>query len=450
MDTCQQLIDNIIEVIHTKEYVKKPEKEFIRKNIGPIRKYANAHENKCIDRMIKIVSASIKALSAIRADDRQILRNIEKPIMTAIEKYKDDLDAEDSTEDSTEDNTEDSTEDSTEDVEDDSDGVIEDDTEVDLTPDAVERKLDNAVPKYRVYDKDHPMKGVTYSGPKKKYQVKLGDIDTYSIDLSVACKKIMESHNLKKSKTLSERSVNEKKSFRYLNYFFISYWDKNEPYFDIQHIISSMDLKESSWRDKYAKFKSKIVHYIWHKNEYGGYILRELINETTMYELYLSSNCDLSVSFKKDVAKIITELRKAGKLEITGEHIALKKEPIETIYYDDEPVVLTRNQHIINHQKYPDDRQLQAFTDNKAYFDYLTHKEDLQHAETMKDKDLALKDKDIALKDKDLALRDKDIRLEGVRLQIEEQKQTNIELQLRAAKLYMPNNQPSTPKKTKK
>jgi len=146
-----------------------------------------------------------------------------------------------------------------------------------------------------------------------------------------------------------------------------------------------------------------------------------------MYELFLSSNSNLSVSFKKDVAKIITELRKAGQLEITNEHIALKKEPIETIVYDDEPIVLANDRHIFNHQK-RSDGQLQEFIDNKAYFDYLIHKDDLQHAAMMKDKDIVL------VKIQCLDSIDKQIQLEEIKLQVKKQEHDTLELQFRMTK----------------
>ena len=202
----------------------------------------------------------------------------------------------------------------------------EDDVDEDLTVDEIEKKLDKKILKYEKFNENehNPMKGVSYLSGKKtwrfrpKKESKKKEVTNQSLDVIVG--EAIKNSLPENSKVFSELKM---KWFPYQKHFFISYWDNNEIYFDIQHIISVLNLKEASWSKKYKKFKSTIIGYKWHKNEFGGYICRGLINETTMYELVLSSNCPLSKVFKKDVANILTRLRKAGKLEITNDAIIM-------------------------------------------------------------------------------------------------------------------------------
>ena len=69
---------------------------------------------------------------------------------------------------------------------------------------------------------------------------------------------------------------------------------------------------------KYNKFSDNIIGYCPIKNAFGGYTIREFINEETMYQIILSSNSEFSKSFKKDVSKILCQLRKDEQLIITN------------------------------------------------------------------------------------------------------------------------------------
>jgi hypothetical protein len=96
-----------------------------------------------------------------------------------------------------------------------------------------------------------------------------------------------------------------------------------QPLFDIQHIIQLTDSKKTNAYDKYNKFKDKIMHYGFKKNQYGGYILKEFIPEEAMYGIILSSNSEFSKGFKSDVSKLLAELRKQTGLIIEGDQLKL-------------------------------------------------------------------------------------------------------------------------------
>ena len=76
-----------------------------------------------------------------------------------------------------------------------------------------------------------------------------------------------------------------KATFNYQNNDSVIYWYNNDPYFDIQHIINVLELKGQTIKKKYNEFSKDVQYMILHKNEFGGYIIRELINEQTMYRI---------------------------------------------------------------------------------------------------------------------------------------------------------------------
>ena len=80
-------------------------------------------------------------------------------------------------------------------------------------------------------------------------------------------------------------------------------------------------MTNASFNKKYNEFKHEIKLYKWHPNQYGGFYLRELIPERTLYKLILSSNSKISKTFKNDVSEILENLRKEDQLEITNEKI---------------------------------------------------------------------------------------------------------------------------------
>lgn len=198
----------------------------------------------------------------------------------------------------------------------------EDDINEELTTDEIENKLDSKIPKYNKYDKNHPMQGVTFNEKNNNFRLQYKNYDSNATNFTTACEKIKEKITPKNQEKILKKCG--KNYFTYMDHFFITYWKNNDPLFDIQHIISVLNLKPSYIKEKYNEFSDKIIYYMWHKNEYDGYILRELIDEKSMYELILSSNSKFSKSFKTDIAQILVQLRKENKLQITNNKIQLK------------------------------------------------------------------------------------------------------------------------------
>ncbi len=289
MSTAEQLITHIKDLSASK-YIKKDTKDFIKENMELIKECATDQENKHINTIINVINNP-----NINKSDRDKIKIIKAPIINIIKKYEEEFNDEEN----------------------------EDDIDENLTIDEIENKLDAKVPNYNKFDENHPMKGVTWSKSKNKYQIKYDKIDTVSKNLDTACQKIISNYDLKKSEILGNNSVIN--HFVYKKHYFICYWKDNKPYFDIQHVISVLNLKKSSWNEKYNEFSNNIYYYKWHKNDFDGYILRELIDEETTYQILFSSNSTLSKSFKKDISKILADLRKNNAIELTNNKIKLKK-----------------------------------------------------------------------------------------------------------------------------
>lgn len=288
------LPEDLIEHINknsAKKYVTKTDIEFIKANIKQIEGKLTKKDNNKIKNLVSILSKN-KILSI----DRKELNTLRPLVINIIQKHAEEFN-----------------DDPNEDILDDKLSITEIEKNV----------LDKKVPKYNKYDEKHPMIGITFNDNKQKYQIKYDDIDTYTKKLETAVTKIKEKMALKNTDNFLENSV--KKTFTYKDHYFISYWHKNEPYFDIQHIISLLNLNISYIKEKYNEFANQIVYCLWHKNEFGGYILRELITTKCMHKIVMSSNSKLSKSFKDDIADILEDLRKKDKLYITNEKLGTKK-----------------------------------------------------------------------------------------------------------------------------
>ena len=289
MEISKQLAKNI-DIFNKSGYVSKPEISELREKLEMISECANKSEQKLIANIYDAFDRY-----PLKAADKKIITDAKKELIKIGKRYEEEYEEEENDDDITE----------------------------DLDTDEIEQKLDEKVPKYNKYSETHPMEGISYNEKQNKYCVRYGDINTCVKTITKGCKKILDSFDNKHPEKILENVVRQ--DFTYRNHYFMIYWYENEPYFDIQHIISVLNLKPSYIREKYNDYSDDIEYCIWHKNEYRGYILRELIDEKTMYNMILSSNSTISKSFKSDIAKILTKLRKQNKLIITNDSIQLKE-----------------------------------------------------------------------------------------------------------------------------
>ena len=288
--TKTQLLLERIQSINAKQYIKKPDKNFIKQSLELIKPALSKNETNIIKPALKVLSKT-----DLVAADKNVLVRLKPILIKLINKYEEEFEDESN----------------------------EDELDDKITFEEVEEILDEKVAKYNKYDEDHPMQGISYSSNKKLWRFQLDKYDVTNKILTKITK-------YAKGKILPENTKNFTKNrdfrfFIYKNHYFTTYWHNNDPYFDIQHIISVLNLKTSYIKEKYNKYANKISYYLWHKNEFDGYILRELINEKTMYQIILGSNSAFSASFKDDVADILISMRKNGELEITNDKLEKKK-----------------------------------------------------------------------------------------------------------------------------
>lgn len=199
-----------------------------------------------------------------------------------------------------------------------------------LNIDEVEKILDGKILSYNKFNENHPMNGVSYDKSKNLYIVNHDNVIKKFKTLQCATGYIInlgEELGKKNSKSFQKDTENEniiKKYFQYGGYYFLIYFISGIMYFDIQHIISVLNLKNSCVRKKREEFADNISKHIWFKNEHDGYIKRELVTEEIMYNIILSSNSTFSKSFKTEVSKILVQLRENGELDFVDDKIVLK------------------------------------------------------------------------------------------------------------------------------
>ena len=245
--SANELVEKINSITNTK-YIKKDTREHIKCELEKIIDHVDENEQKKINTLIAIVEKS-----DIKAADQCKIKQLRTSIINTIKKYEEYYNEE----------------------------CNEDIIDENLTVDEIEAILDNKIPEYNKFNETHPMKGVFYSS-KGLWRLKTNDYDKTNKMLNPIVELAKEISLPQNSENFGKNRV--KHSFDHRGYFFICYQKDNEFYFDIQHIISVLNLKKSSWNDKYNEFSDDIEYCIWHQNEFGGYILRELISEKAIID----------------------------------------------------------------------------------------------------------------------------------------------------------------------
>lgn len=140
--------------------------------------------------------------------------------------------------------------------------------------------LDDKVSKYNKFNEKHPMKGVSYDECNNKYKIQLDEKSQTIKNLHDAIKKIKQNLDSSHGEKIFDEVT--KKVIKNKHCKIIKYIHNKKSYYDIQHILSQMELKNSYVKKKYNTVEDKIKKYYWHKNKFGGYILRELITVNTI------------------------------------------------------------------------------------------------------------------------------------------------------------------------
>lgn len=172
------------------------------------------------------------------------------------------------------------------------------------------------------YSKEKPMDGISYNEARKKYLMRIGGVQKYSNDLSKMCNSMRKEFCNKTRGTVAEIVTVCKKVIEYQNKYIISFWYKHDneidPLFDIKHTLKLLDVSERQREHIMSMVKDESKFIYFEPNEYNGYILRELINEKTMYQIVLDSRSAFSKSFKSDISDLLINMRKNGNIQFAG------------------------------------------------------------------------------------------------------------------------------------
>lgn len=157
--------------------------------------------------------------------------------------------------------------------------------EVNDNVDDVEKNLDSKIKKYNGFSANNPMAGVTFDKSKNKFVVNINSTTKRIDEIEDAAQMIIKNFRNKNLKTNSSEFPTNKIQKELLinkNSNLVKYIYNNKSYYDVQHILYYMGLKQSCIRPKYNQIKSNISGYFWKLNEFNGYIMRELINLKTV------------------------------------------------------------------------------------------------------------------------------------------------------------------------
>lgn len=281
-------------------------------------------ELKCIKKLDRIINEDVILDKNIKSE----LREIAEMLKTIIERL--DNENEESEEECDEDEEQDD-EDEEQDEETETEEECEEYDEEYEAKD-VEIFLDKMTDEYKGYDNNHPMMGVSWSNNKNTYQIKIINyIDTYTKNLETACLKSRNAiyrkncyDDTKNAAFLDNDTVFTKLYFQYKDDFFITYWYNNKFYYDIRHIIGKLKLNYENMSRKYSEYSKDIQYRFWFKNDYGGYMVRELIDSKIMFTIYLNSSTKFGKEFKNDVSDILVKLQEENKLMVNSNGLTLK------------------------------------------------------------------------------------------------------------------------------
>lgn len=197
----------------------------------------------------------------------------------------------------------------------------------------IENNLDKQIKKYNGFTEKNPMDYVSYDSSNELYVCRYNKTKITSKKCETICEKLIQKIIDNFPNQIEKIVYHFKKEIQYSGKYLIIYNDFVNPLFDIQHVLHLLELENTQLTEKYNEYKSHITHYCFKKNEFGGYICRELVTFKTMCDIVSSSNKPFATKFKSDINQIIDYLRRNGQLIITPTEITT---PERTVINHDE------------------------------------------------------------------------------------------------------------------
>lgn len=182
-----------------------------------------------------------------------------------------------------------------------------------MTADILESAYDNGIDYYNKFNQERPMAGV--SKEDNSYRVRHNNIKQRFTTLQEACDKMKENLlGFQKDGSIGKPSkfleVIGKTFVKCVDILLVVYYYNNELFFDIRHLTFLMEIVNYS--EKIAELRPEIAYCLIHKNKYGGYVIRELIPEAVMLNMFMQGQTSFAKKFRKDICEILIELRNDG------------------------------------------------------------------------------------------------------------------------------------------
>ena len=173
-----------------------------------------------------------------------------------------------------------------------------------------------------VFSDNKPMNGIKYDAKNSRYRSKINGKSVYFQKLEEICDLKKKEILTQKRHSMSEIGQKFLSAIKYQNKSIITFWTQHEdkiiPLFDILHILKLIDVSERQEERIRKQLNDMHMYCYFEKNEFGGYIYRELINEDTMYKIVFDSRSEFSKSFKDDITKLLIALRESGQIQFTN------------------------------------------------------------------------------------------------------------------------------------
>jgi hypothetical protein len=197
-----------------------------------------------------------------------------------------------------------------------------------ISDDEIMKQLDTI---YNVSN-EHPMDGVHYDEDKKQYKIIIDDEIIYDTNVSHICE-TMKEIIIGKERVFGVQISNvNKKLIKYngenIILFITDINNEQTVLFDIKHLIVLLnDVDNEHLRKVIGTTDIYDGCTYFELNEFGGYIVRNLINENITYEIVEKLNSKLSSTFKNDMTKILHDINQQMS-DVSTKQIVLSNDDI--------------------------------------------------------------------------------------------------------------------------
>jgi hypothetical protein len=214
-----------------------------------------------------------------------------------------------------------------------SDNTTTDDKIIEIDDNDLESMLDVQCTRYNKFTESNPAEHIMYDKNKNRYIMTYNNKTIKRKDKDEIINLLKISLGDKYGKTFSK--IIPRQNIKYKDKKIIIYIHGNKPYFDINHIINLFDDIKIKYK-KYDEYKGTIELYDTRDNQYGGFYIKEFINQETFFKMLLHTNSIFSNKFKDDVAKLLNKLSCGGSITIQNDKLKINNsvdiDPFKTEY----------------------------------------------------------------------------------------------------------------------